>query len=59
MTALSWVRKGCKTKVPMDFESMQLVKEADIFFRKFKPGNRLQFWETKKFGENPADFGRK
>lgn len=43
----------------MDFESMKLIKEADDFFKTFKPGDRLQFWNTKKFGENPADFGRK
>ena len=59
ITALAWVRKGCNTKMSMDYESMQLVKEADQYFKKFKPWNRLQFWNTKKQGENPADFWRK
>ena len=48
--AIGWVqKKACKTKLP----------PAPINKRMFEMITRAEKWETKEWGEIPADFGRK
>ncbi len=59
----SWVRQGvCKTKLPRTAENARLfnlVKRAEKWLAEHPIRNPILKWETKKWGEIPADFGRK
>lgn len=61
--ALSWVKeKKCKTKLEKtgrNDEIFQLIERAENWLEKNTYPNKLLKWETKVWGENPADFGRK
>ena len=61
--ALIWVKdKQCKTKLPRDSKSEELFKyidRAEKWLRENSYTTRLIKWETDKWGEIPADFGRK
>lgn len=61
--ALLWVKsKQCKTKLPRDSRSEELFKyieRAEKWLRENKYTTTLLKWETDKWGEIPADFGRK
>ena len=61
--ALLWVKgKACKTKLPRDSKSEELFKyidRAEKWLRENSYSTRLIKWETDKWGEIPADFGRK
>lgn len=61
--ALLWVaQKKCKTKLPRTPETEQLfelIERAEKWLRENRFTNRLIKWETKEWGEIPADFGRK
>ena len=61
--ALLWVKqKNCKTKLPRDGKSEQLfeyVDRAEKWLRENSYTTELLKWETDKWGEIPADFGRK
>lgn len=61
--ALSWVKqKSCKTKLPRDSKSEQLfeyIDRAEKWLRENSYTTELLKWETDKWGEIPADFGRK
>lgn len=63
MTAMSWVKnKHAKTKLvatPANKSLFYLIERAEKWLRENKYPNRLLKWETKAWGENPADFGRK
>ncbi|MCD8293549.1 MAG: ribonuclease H family protein [Prevotellaceae bacterium] len=61
--AISWVRqKKCKTKLPRDgrTESLfQLIDRAEKWLAQNSYTVPLLKWNTKQWGEIPADFGRK
>lgn len=61
--AIDWVRqKVCKTKLPRNAETeelFRLIKRAEKWLKENKYTTRILKWETKQWGEIPADFGRK
>lgn len=61
--ALLWVQqKKCKTKLERNEkteEVFRLIDRAENWLRTHSYKNRLLKWETQKWGEIPADFGRK
>jgi ribonuclease HI len=61
--ALLWVKgKQCKTKLPRDSQSEELFKyieRAEKWLKENSYKTTLIKWETDKWGEIPADFGRK
>ncbi|MDD3036328.1 ribonuclease H family protein [Bacteroides sp.] len=63
VNAISWVRqKKCKTKLPRTAETEQLfllIERAEKWLKKNTYSTRILKWETKEWGEIPADFGRK
>ena len=63
MTAMSWVRnKHAKTKLittKANQSLFYLIERAEKWLKENHYPNRLLKWETKAWGENPADFGRK
>ncbi|MDV7137775.1 ribonuclease H family protein [Maribacter sp. TH_r10] len=62
-TAMSWVRKKtCNTKLaetPENKELFDLVRRALDWLKKNPYDTPIVKWETKAWGEIPADFGRK
>lgn len=62
-TAISWVKqKKCKTKLdftPMTAEVFELIRRAEIWLQNNEWKNPIIKWPTEKWGEIPADFGRK
>lgn len=63
VNAISWVKqKKCKTKLPRTSETEQLfvlIERAEKWLKENKFTTRILKWETKEWGEIPADFGRK
>lgn len=61
--AIGWVsRKICLTRLqrtPETEELFQLIKRAELWLEQNSYTNRLIKWETRHWGEIPADFGRK
>ena len=61
--ALLWVKaKKCKTKLPRDAKSEELfayIERAEKWLKENSYNTPLIKWETDKWGEIPADFGRK
>jgi len=61
--ALGWVRdKQCRTKAARTAANERLfalVARAEKWLRENEVTNPLLKWETEKWGEIPADFGRK
>ena len=61
--AMSWIRqKKCKTKLnpnSKNAELFELVKRAEVWLTKNTIHRSVLKWETKSWGEIPADFGRK
>lgn len=62
-TAMSWVKKKqCRTNVAFDAsnkEILDLIKRAEKWLKENTFTNPILKWETKAWGEIPADFGRK
>ena len=61
-TAISWVRRrGHKSTVAMspDCKVAELLTRADAWLASHTWTNQIIKWETEKWGEIPADFGRK
>lgn len=62
-TALAWVRnkKAKTTIVPnaTNQEIYNLMKRAENWLKENTYTTKIMKWETKVWGENPADFGRK
>ncbi|MGB0885821.1 MAG: viroplasmin family protein [Chitinophagales bacterium] len=62
-TAMSWVRKKkANTKVAITNENVEilaLVRRAETWLNNNTIPNKILKWETKAWGEIPADFGRK
>ena len=63
ITAMSWVRKKhCQTKLKRNKENEEvfvLVDRAVLWLKKNDYSVIIKKWETKIWGEIPADFGRK
>lgn len=61
--AIDWVRqKTCKTKLTRTAETeelFRLIKRAEKWLKENKYTTRILKWETRQWGEIPADFGRK
>ena len=61
--ALSWVKqKKCKTKLertPKTEELFQMIERAENWLKNNAYTTPLLKWETDRWGEVPADFGRK
>ena len=61
--AILWVKnKKCKTKLDRNSQTealFQIVERAENWLRTHQVMTRVMKWETKKWGEVPADFGRK
>lgn len=61
--AISWVKqKKCKTKLERNArteELYQLIERAENWLKTHKYTTPILKWETKLWGEVPADFGRK
>ena len=62
-TAIGWVRrKKCNTKLeegPRNKELFDLIRRATSWLHKNDYDTPIVKWETKAWGEIPADFGRK
>jgi len=58
--AMGWVKAGkCKTKVRPGADVQQLIARAEHWLATNTFENPIWKWETKVWGEIPADFGRK
>lgn len=61
--AMSWVRdKEVRTEQYRNEKNkkvFELIDRAIIWLKENKYKNKILKWETKAWGENPADFGRK
>lgn len=61
--AILWVRKKqCKTKLartPQTEQLYQVIARAEAWLQTHPITTPILKWETKKWGEIPADFGRK
>lgn len=62
-TAMSWIKQGkCKTTLPTSSNNRRLfnlVARAEKWLAEHDWTNPILKWETKVWGEIPADFGRK
>lgn len=62
-TAMSWVRKkNCNTKLAESAKNkdlFELIRRAVDWLKKNQYNTVIVKWETKAWGEIPADFGRK
>jgi len=60
---MSWVQQGkCKTKLPPSAANQKLfrlIARAEKWLAEHPLTNPILKWETKRWGEIPADFGRK
>ena len=63
ITAMSWVRKKhCQTKLKRNEENEEvfvLVERAITWLKENNYTINIKKWDTKNWGEIPADFGRK
>lgn len=63
LTAISWVKKKkCNTSLKKDnstVELFMLIGRAETWLKNNSYNNKIIKWNTKKWGEIPADFGRK
>ena len=61
--AMGWVKKKrCNTKVTFNHNNknlLEMIKRAEIWLKENTFKNPILKWETKAWGEIPADFGRK
>ena len=58
--AMGWIKaKKCRTKSTKSAELNQLIKRAENWLQNNQFNNPIIKWETKVWGEIPADFGRK
>lgn len=63
VNAMKWVKqKKCNTKLPRTGhteELFQIIERAEKWLEDNTYSNPIVKWETKRWGEIPADFGRK
>jgi ribonuclease HI len=61
--AQGWIKKKkCATKLPLNKKTEYLhsvIARAENWLKTHKFKNKILKWDTKKWGEIPADFGRK
>ena len=61
--AIGWVRKGkCNTKLKKTKATKviyDMIHAAETWLATNSIKNEIRKWETKQWGEIPADFGRK
>jgi ribonuclease HI len=61
--AQGWIKKKkCATKLPINKKTEylhSLIVRAETWLKTHKFKNKILKWDTKKWGEIPADFGRK
>ncbi len=61
--AMGWIhKKRCNTKITFNTENKELlalIKRAEKWLQENSFKNPILKWETKAWGEIPADFGRK
>jgi len=61
--AISWIeQKTCKTKLQRNAKNLELfdlIDRGEEWLRNNSFSTRILKWETKAWGEIPADFGRK
>lgn len=61
--AIGWVkRKKCNTKLKRTAQNKQLfelIERAEYWLKTNTYSTKILKWETKAWGEIPADFGRK
>ena len=61
--AMSWVRqKKCKTNLirgKKNTEIFELIDRSENWLKENEYPNKIMKWDTKAWGEIPADFGRK
>ena len=61
--AMGWIaKKKCKTTLqrgPRTAELLDLVDRGEAWLREHAYANPILKWDTKRWGEIPADFGRK
>jgi len=62
-TARTWVqKKHCKTTLVRNAQTEQLyqiIARAELWLRTNEPNSPVEVWNTREWGEIPADFGRK
>ena len=62
-TAISWLKKKqCRTNIAFDSSNdklLDMIQRAEKWLQKNTYSNPILKWETKAWGEIPADFGRK
>lgn len=63
VNAINWVRqKICKSKLPVNAKTQELwdyVHRAEQWLRTNTYSTEIRKWDTDRWGEIPADFGRK
>jgi len=63
MNAIKWViKKKCNTKLEQSGKNkllFELIGRAEVWLQNNDYRNPILKWETKQWGEIPADFGRK
>jgi ribonuclease HI len=61
--AITWVKaKKCRSKLPVNEQTKglyEVVKRAEVWLRNNTYSQPLLKWDTRNWGEIPADFGRK
>ena len=63
VTAMAWVRnKKAKTTLEKNYRNrdwFDMIERAEKWLKENTYNTRIEKWETEKWGEIPADFGRK
>lgn len=63
VNAIKWIeKKKCNTKIEPTEQNrpvFELIRRAEQWLRENTFSNPILKWETRLWGENPADFGRK
>lgn len=58
--ALKWVEDGkCRTRASLTEELKDLVSNYENYLKVSRNDHKVLKWNTKEWGEIPADFGRK
>jgi ribonuclease HI len=61
--AMGWIRKGkCKTTLPRNAKTealYEMIERAEAWLEQHEVTNPIYKWKTERWGEIPADFGRK
>lgn len=58
-TAMAWVRRGRANTTSKDPATVKLIRRAEKWLSENTWKNKIMKWETKAWGDIPADFNRK